>query len=152
MAFNCRNQQESRDSWSSSLVNMQVLQPSLPPLSLFLWFAGFDRFPRIPRSQRRERSQGEMDSSNLLCVKCTLHYNKHMKKVDWFLLWKDLYDDFVQKHGHESIRDYKRCRNNCVHGDSTKQSCIWKTIYLQKVGKSAWIHWVKGHLNVLTFT
>lgn len=99
---------------------MQVLPPSLPPLSLFRWFAGFDRFLRIPRSQRRERSQGEMDSSNLLCVKCTLHYNKHMKKADWFLLWKDLYDDFVQKHGHKSIRDYKKCWNNCIHGDSTK--------------------------------
>ncbi len=130
---------------------MQVLPPSLPPLSLFRWFAGFDRFLRIPRSQRRERSQGEMDSSNLLCVKCTLHYNKHMKKADWFLLWKDLYDDFVQEHGHESIRDYKDA-GTIVFMVIQQKACIWKTIYFQKVGKSVWICWVKGHLNVLECT
>lgn len=140
---------------------MQVLPPSLPPLSLFLWFAGFDRFPRIPRSQWRERRQGEMDSSNLLCLKCTLHYNKHMKKADWFLLWKDLYDDFVQKHGHESICDYKRCWNNCVHGDSTTithlendslaesgQKCV---NMLGQRSSECTFHYIDTHLTV-TFT
>lgn len=117
---------------------MQVLLPSLPPLSLFLWFAGFDWFPRIPRSQWRERRQGEMDSSNLLCVKCTLHYNKHMKKADWFLLWKDLYDDFVQNMD----------TNQYV---TTKDAHA--SIHFQKVCKSAWIHEVKGHFFFsFTFT
>lgn len=84
-----------------------------------------------------------MDSS-----KCARLYNKHMKSADWFLLWKDLHDDSVQKHGLKSISHNKRCRSDCVDGHSTL------IVHLEndsgsEIEAGVWVHQVKDQPGIV---